>query len=97
VGVVVNLISRKGIAEVILAGLVEIIFALTEGPPCKTGMKYFLLLTIHSSADFTSLYGVLYLRFLQQQLKVGGVLALFTLSLCLPFKVAIFFLLLIFI
>jgi hypothetical protein len=30
------------------------------------------------------------LRFLQQQLEGGGCLALFTLSLCLPFEVALF-------
>jgi hypothetical protein len=43
-------------------------------------------------ADFTPPNG-----FLQQQLKVDGSLALFTLSLCLPLKVALFFLLLLFI
>jgi len=37
------------------------------------------------------------LRFREQQLKIGGGLALFILSLCLPLKVALFFLLLLFI
>jgi hypothetical protein len=37
------------------------------------------------------------LRFLQQWLKVDCGLALFTLSLCIPLKVAMFFLLLVFI
>jgi hypothetical protein len=48
-------------------------------------------------ADFTPPYVFLDLICLRQQLKVGGGLALFTLSLCLPVKVALIFLLLHFI
>jgi hypothetical protein len=39
-------------------------------------------------AHFTPAYGFLDLSFLHRQLKVGGRLALFTLSLCLLLKVA---------
>jgi hypothetical protein len=37
------------------------------------------------------------LRFLHQQLKMDGGLAMYTLSLCLPLKVVLFFILLLFI
>jgi hypothetical protein len=48
-------------------------------------------------ADFTPPYDFLGLEILHQQLKVGGVSALFNLSLCLPLKVAVFFFLILFI
>ena len=48
------------------------------------------LYTVTSISGFYSPHG--FFGFLQQQLKVVGVLAWFTLYLCLPWKVAMFFL-----
>ncbi len=56
-----------------------------------------MLFTVTSTTWFPSPLVFEDLRFLQQQLKVGGSLALFTSSLCLPLKVALFFVLLVFI
>ncbi len=50
-----------------------------------------------TSGSYSSPMVFLDFRFLQQQLKVGGGLALFNLSLCSPLKVAFLFLLLYFI